>query len=84
MRQRYLARILIIVRIVADMACLRPTLLTVREILIFERAVVANVKRFPAFAICQYDVRELDGQSLLAVIKAHPDVNGVGFVKFVS
>lgn len=73
-----------IVRIVADMACLRPTLPTMREMLIFERTVAAIVKRFPTFAICQYDVRELDGRSLLAVMKAHPDVNGVGFVKFVS
>lgn len=73
-----------IVRIVADMACLRPALPSVREMLIFEREVAAIVKRFPTFAIFQYDVRELDGQSLLAVMKAHPDVDGVGFAKFVS
>jgi hypothetical protein len=35
-------------------------------------------------SICQYDVREFDGSSLLKAIKAHPDVSELDFVKFVS
>jgi hypothetical protein len=35
-------------------------------------------------AICQYDVREFDGPSLLEAIKAHPDVSDLGFAKFVT
>jgi hypothetical protein len=35
-------------------------------------------------AICQYDVREFDGQSLLEAMKAHPDVSDLGFTKFVT
>jgi hypothetical protein len=52
--------------------------------LIFEHSVGAIIKRSPAVLLCQYDVREFDGPSLLEAIKAHPDVTGLGFVKFVS
>jgi hypothetical protein len=38
----------------------------------------------PFLRICQYDVREFDGPSLLEAIKAHPDVSELGLVKFVS
>src|ERR1700681_4523807 len=50
----------------------------------FERLVGGILARSPSVAICQYDVREFDGPSLLEAIKAHPDVSELGFVKFVS
>jgi hypothetical protein len=46
-----------------------------------ERYILASS---PSVAICQYDVREFAGPSLLEAIKAHPDVSELGFVKFVS
>jgi hypothetical protein len=52
--------------------------------LIFERQVGGILKRSPSVAMCQYDVREFDGPSLLEAMKAHPDVSDLGLVKFVS
>jgi MEDS: MEthanogen/methylotroph, DcmR Sensory domain len=73
-----------IVRIVGDMACVKTSFATVHQMLIFEREVGAILKRSPTVAVCQYDVREFDGPSLLEAIKAHPDVSDLGFAKFVS
>jgi hypothetical protein len=73
-----------IVRIVGDMACVKGSFADVHQMLIFERKVGAIFKRSPTVAICQYDVREFDGPSLLEAIKAHPDVSDLGFAKFVS
>jgi DcmR-like sensory protein len=73
-----------IVRIVGDMACVKKGFATVQEMLVFERRVGSILASAPTVAICQYDVREFDGPSLLEAIKAHPDVSELGFVKFVS
>jgi transcriptional repressor of dcmA and dcmR len=73
-----------VVRIVGDMACVKTYFETVEQMLIFERSVGGILKRSPTVAVCQYDVREFDGPSLLEAIKAHPDVSELGFVKFVS
>jgi hypothetical protein len=73
-----------LVRIVGDMACVKASFATVHQMLIFERQVGAIIARSPSVAVCQYDVREFDGPSLLEAIKAHPDVSELGLVKFVS
>ena len=66
-----------IVRIVGDMACVKTRFATVQQMLIFERLVGALINSFPAVAVCQYDVREFDGPSLLEAIQAHPDVSNL-------
>lgn len=73
-----------IVRIVGDMASVKGSFADVHQMLIFERKLGAILKRSPTVSICQYDVREFDGPSLLEAIKAHPDVSDLGFAKFVS
>lgn len=73
-----------IVRVVGDMACVRDAFGTMQELLMFERRVDAILKGFPTVSLCQYDVREFDGPSVLEAIKAHPDVSDLGFMKFVS
>lgn len=73
-----------IVRIVGDMACVKESFPNVQEMLIFERQLGNAVKRSPSITLCQYDVREFDGPSLLEAIKAHPDVSGLGLVKFIN
>jgi transcriptional repressor of dcmA and dcmR len=73
-----------LVRIVGDMACVKAAFATVEQMLIFERSVGGILKRSPTVAVCQYDVREFDGPSLLEAIKAHPDASNLGFVKFLS
>ena len=54
-----------IVRIVGDMACVKTSFESVHEMLVFERLVGGILARTPTVAICQYDVREFDGPSLL-------------------
>jgi hypothetical protein len=66
------------------MACVKASFATVQEMLIFERLVGAVIKSFPSVAVCQYDVREFDGPTLLEAIEAHPDVSDVGFEKFIT
>jgi hypothetical protein len=73
-----------VVRIVGGIACVKTSFATVRQMLVFERLVGYIIARSPSVAICQYDVREFDGPSLLEAIKAHPDISELGFVKFVS
>jgi MEDS: MEthanogen/methylotroph, DcmR Sensory domain len=73
-----------IVRIVGDMACVKTSFATVQEMLVFERLVGAVMKSFPVVAVCQYDVREFDGPSLLEAIQAHPDVSDLGFDRFIT
>jgi hypothetical protein len=73
-----------VVRIVGDMACVKTNFATVHEMLIFERLVGAVIKRSPSVAVCQYDVREFDGQALLEAMKGHPDVFDLGLEKLIS
>ena len=73
-----------VVRIVGDMACVKKSFKSVHQMLIFEREVSLILKQSPTVAVCQYDVREFDGPSLLEAIKAHPDVSDLGFAKFVT
>jgi len=73
-----------IVRIVGDMASVKAAFPSVHQMLVFERQVGSIIKESPTVAVCQYDVREFDGPSLLEAIKAHPDVSDLGFVKFVT
>jgi hypothetical protein len=55
----------------------------VHQVLVFERLVGGILAPSPSVAICQYDVREFYGPSLLESIKAHPDVCDLDFAKFV-
>jgi hypothetical protein len=73
-----------LVRVVGEMASVKANFESLDEMLVFERRVDSILKQFPTVAICQYDVREFDGLSLLEAIKAHPDVFDLGFTKFVS
>jgi hypothetical protein len=73
-----------LIRIVGDMACVKKYFTTVQQMLIFEREVGGILKRSPSVSMCQYDVREFDGPSLLEAMKAHPDASNLGFVRFVS
>jgi hypothetical protein len=72
------------VRIVGEMASVKANFESMDEMLVFERRLDSIIKQSPTVAICQYDVREFDGKSLLEAIKAHPDVFDLGFTKFVS
>jgi hypothetical protein len=73
-----------IVRLVGEMASVKANFESMDQLLVFERRLDSIIKHSPTVGICQYDVREFDGNSLLEAIKAHPDVFDLGFTKFVS
>jgi hypothetical protein len=66
------------------MASVKANFESMDQLLVFERRVDSIIKHSATVAICQYDVREFDGKSLLEAIKAHPDVSNLGLTKFVS
>jgi excisionase family DNA binding protein len=63
-----------VLRIVGEMACVRPMFGSEADMLDFEEALDVMIRRFPAVVLCQYDAREFDGEIMLRVLKAHPDM----------
>jgi excisionase family DNA binding protein len=63
-----------ILRIVGEMACVRLMFGSAADMLDFEEAFEVMIRRFPAVVLCQYDAREFDGEIMLRVLKAHPDM----------
>lgn len=61
-------------RVVGEMASLRRALGSDAAMLEYERALDSLTKRLPCVVLCQFDVREFDGATVLGAIKAHADV----------
>jgi len=71
-------------RVVGEMASVGTLLGSPDELIAFEGGLDLLVRRFPAVFLCQFDVREFDGPTLLQVMKAHPDVISYGLTNFLS
>lgn len=63
-----------VLRIVGEMACERPMFASAADMIVYEEAYEVMARRFPAVTLCQYDAREFDGEVMLRVLKAHPDM----------
>ena len=63
-----------VIRVVGEMASVRDSFTSEREMLDFEAMFNMVGKRFPCVAVCQYDVRKFSGQAVLAALRAHPDI----------
>jgi excisionase family DNA binding protein len=63
-----------ILRVVGEMACERSMFSSDAEVLAYEEAYEVMVRRYPAVTLCQYDAREFNGEVILRVLKAHPDM----------
>jgi excisionase family DNA binding protein len=63
-----------ILRIVGEMACERSMFSSDAEMLAYEEAYEVMIPRYPAVTLCQYDAREFNGEVVLRVLKAHPDM----------
>jgi transcriptional repressor of dcmA and dcmR len=61
-------------RVVGEMSWYRRTMMPPTELIAFEEGVNLLLKRYAVTTICQYDVREFDGPTILGALKAHPDV----------
>jgi len=63
-----------VLRVVGEMASVRGIFGSDAEMMRYEEAYEVMARRFPAVTLCQYDAREFDGEIMLRVIKAHPDM----------
>jgi hypothetical protein len=73
-----------ILRVVGEMACALDEPSPPIELLRYEEGMNSVIKRFPAVAVCQYDVREFEGKAVLGAIKAHPDIFEVNLGRLVG
>ena len=64
----------IVLRMVGDMFSVARMLSSTAEMIAFEEALGLLAERYPVAVLCQYDVREIDGPTLLSALKAHPDL----------
>lgn len=76
--ESYFARVLAkgpnTIRIVGEMSFDRTMFASDDEMFRYEEALEVMRRRYPVAVMCQYDVREFDGVSLLRALKAHPDM----------
>jgi excisionase family DNA binding protein len=63
-----------LMRAVGEMVSEREGFESEREMLAYEAAFNMTSRRFPLAVICQYDVRKFSGLTILAALRAHPDV----------
>jgi excisionase family DNA binding protein len=61
-------------RVVGDMACERPMFPSEAEMMAYEEAYDRMARRFPLVTLCAYDAREFGGETILRMLKAHPDM----------
>jgi excisionase family DNA binding protein len=61
-------------RIVGEMACERPLFGSDAEMMAYEEAYDLMARRFPAVTLCAYDARQFGGETILRMLKAHPDM----------
>jgi excisionase family DNA binding protein len=73
-----------VARAVGDMVSEKQVFQTVKQMLTYEQFFSVLARRLPSVTICQYDVREFDGPSLLEAIKAHPDGFEMGMGRLVG
>ena len=63
-----------LVRAVGEMVSEREHFESEREMLAYEATFNLTARRFPCAVICQYDVRKFSGPTILAALRAHPDI----------
>jgi excisionase family DNA binding protein len=73
-----------VLRIVGDMACERELFASEAEMMRYEMAFSTLAKRFPTVTLCQYDVRDFSGQTILEAIRAHPDLYPLHLGSFLN
>ncbi|HEV2140568.1 MAG TPA: MEDS domain-containing protein [Candidatus Dormibacteraeota bacterium] len=66
-----------LVRAVGEMVSEREHFESEHEMLVYEATFNLTARRFPCAVICQYDVRKFSGPTILAALRAHPDILNV-------
>ena len=63
-----------VIRVVGEMSSERKVFSSDPEMMSYEVAFNMLAKRFPTVTLCQYDVREFDGEIIFQAMRAHPDL----------
>ena len=61
-------------RVAGDMACERHMFPSEAEMMAYEEAYDRMARRFPLVTLCAYDARQFSGETILRMLKAHPDM----------
>jgi len=61
-------------RVAGDMACERQMFPSEAEMMAYEEAYDRMARRFPLATLCAYDARQFSGETMLRMLKAHPDM----------
>lgn len=61
-------------RVAGDMACERHMFTSEAEMMAYEEAYDRMARRFPLVTLCAYDARQFGGETILRMLKAHPDM----------
>ena len=72
------------IRVAGEMSSEREIFSSDAEMLKYEVAFNFLAKRFPTVTICQYDVREFDGETIFQALRAHPDLYGLHLGNFLN
>lgn len=72
-----------LLRAVGEMSSARKGFESDRQMIDFEVALNTIFKRLPIVALCQYDVRDFDGETIFQTIRAHPDLYEVQLGTFL-
>jgi hypothetical protein len=73
-----------VIRVVGEMGSERKLFVSDAEMMSYEIAFNMIAKRFPTVTLCQYDVREFDGETIFQAMRAHPDLYGVHLGSFLN
>jgi transcriptional repressor of dcmA and dcmR len=73
-----------VLRLTGEMASARKGFSSDADMMRFEVALNVLARRFPLVALCQYDVRQFDGETVFQAMRAHPDLYSVHLGSFLS
>jgi len=73
-----------VIRVVGEMSSERKLFSSDAEMMNYEAAFNMLSHRFPIVTLCQYDVREFDGETIFQAIRVHPDLFGLHLGSFLN
>ena len=73
-----------VIRVVGEMGSERKLFVSDAEMMTYEVAFNMIAKRFPTVTLCQYDVREFDGETIFQAMRAHPDLYSLHLGSFIN
>jgi excisionase family DNA binding protein len=73
-----------VIRVAGEMGSERKLFVSDAEMMSYEIAFNMIAKRFPTVTLCQYDVREFDGETIFHAMRAHPDLYSIHLGSFLN